>query len=814
MEHLFKLTDVSCSYGDSAGKVLHIPMLEIPRGKITFLLGASGSGKSTLLETLGLMNRTLAGGRIDFSPEPGSPATAYDTLWESGGDDAARIRKKHFSFIFQETNLMENFTAYENICLSSMIKRNEELQGVMKGASLLMNRVKLGNREVPFSKLAVNLSGGQRQRVSFVRALNAPFTVLFGDEPTGNLDEANANDLLALLKAVLDQKSAAIIVSHDINLALKFADMIAVITKDPIQGFGEVLKENVFQRDEWTAHDSTGSEEFRKRIRMLYRETEKPDSKDNQQPPAGQKDTTYRRLFLMKEGKALFGRGLSNILVLSGIMFFTLLALGFANGSLVFLRSKLNDAFVNWLTVKIPYEKSGYAFQLIRDNLNEDQTREKFAINSATSFLEYNLAFYNRQHPAAYEFMKGRTIETGLNTDPILAEILKDGNRVAGDSVFSGETDFGLIVTREFLEKLGYSVEPAFIMMAYPAADEHDRSLRLPVPVPVRAVVKDIPGKNGFISTVFFYKAYLEGDDNTFDIRNKRKNLSYFISGEKKAASVLKESAEKFIGSVSDFNEYSPEVTFPSEHTTSFAGGFDLLISFSPVPESVEVVNSLASRIESLPEFRSQQDKITRFHDFSDAGITEIEDPFDMLCINFSSLDSVESFSRYLHSFNARSDASPIQVDSAHIVEKQNFRMMSNITLIISVLLLLFAIICISLFISNILKMHLNKVRMNIGTFKAFGLGNSETRGIYLTIMACFISLCMIISFCIAMPAGIFLDDFLAARYALEEHTAYFLADRNVFFVFVFIFLTAMLVSWYHIRKLLSRSPGDLIYNR
>ena len=245
MDAIFSIRNLSCSYSRKIEEqVLRIENLDIPKGKIIFLLGASGSGKSTLLETLGLMNNTIAQGDIDFNT---SDKISLPALWATNDQSQlSEVRKKHFSFIFQNTNLMENFTAYENVCLSRMIKEDSTQEAVLDSAKALMNKVKLPENEVGLSSLAVNLSGGQRQRVAFVRALNAGFTVLFGDEPTGNLDEANANELFEVIRGSISENLTAIIVSHDINLAVKHADQIVVITKNTEKGYGESLPQNIF----------------------------------------------------------------------------------------------------------------------------------------------------------------------------------------------------------------------------------------------------------------------------------------------------------------------------------------------------------------------------------------------------------------------------------------------------------------------------------------------------------------------------------------------------------------------------------------
>src|SRR5260221_4996869 len=111
--NIIRINNLSCSYtGNENAKVLFIPKLEIEKGKIIFLLGASGSGKSTLLETLGLMNNTIASGSVELLYRKDNTLD-YAGLWKNNDlDQINRVRKDFLSFIFQETNLMENFTAY------------------------------------------------------------------------------------------------------------------------------------------------------------------------------------------------------------------------------------------------------------------------------------------------------------------------------------------------------------------------------------------------------------------------------------------------------------------------------------------------------------------------------------------------------------------------------------------------------------------------------------------------------------------------------------------------------------------------------
>jgi len=239
MDPLFEIANLRCSYDreyrEGVSKVvLEIRRLAIPRGKKVFIVGESGIGKSTILEVLGLMNNTVVpdpAAHFVFRA-PDGKATDLLELWRRGDDDElSAFRREHFNFIFQSTNLMRNFTAYENISITRMLQGYSREEAFSKAAEVLRD---LGLEHVGRERMAQELSGGQQQRLAFARAVIPDFTVLFGDEPTGNLDAENATRAMELLTAKLSSVagSSAIIVSHDMHLAVTFADVIIKIRKE------------------------------------------------------------------------------------------------------------------------------------------------------------------------------------------------------------------------------------------------------------------------------------------------------------------------------------------------------------------------------------------------------------------------------------------------------------------------------------------------------------------------------------------------------------------------------------------------------
>lgn len=280
MDKLFHIENLSCSYDSPfvpgrSKVVLEIKKLIIPKGKIVFIVGESGIGKSTILEVLGMMNNTIVPSgdtRFLFYAQEEQP-TDLNGMWKRNNDDElSDFRLKHFNFIFQSTNLMKNFTAYENIAITRLLQGYSMEESFEKAEKTLNG---LGIQGLDRERNAQELSGGQQQRIAFARAILPDFTVLFGDEPTGNLDSDNAMRAMKTLTEKLSEKkgSSAIIVSHDMHLAISFADIIIKVRKS--EGHGFIDDESYFTPDEekkqWSnGLDNFGSKDFemflRKRI--------------------------------------------------------------------------------------------------------------------------------------------------------------------------------------------------------------------------------------------------------------------------------------------------------------------------------------------------------------------------------------------------------------------------------------------------------------------------------------------------------------------------------------------------------------------
>jgi lipoprotein-releasing system ATP-binding protein len=201
---MIKAKKINFSYGNL--KVLKELDLQIEKGEFVSIVGSSGSGKTTLLQVLGTLDKTESG-IIEIDDKN------IQSLSET---QLAIFRNQKIGFIFQFHNLLAEFTALENACLPAFIAK-ESKKEVEKKATELLTYLGLQNR---LNHLPNELSGGEQQRVAVARALiNSP-SILLADEPSGNLDSKNANDLHdLLLKLNQEKEQTIVVVTHNNKLA-------------------------------------------------------------------------------------------------------------------------------------------------------------------------------------------------------------------------------------------------------------------------------------------------------------------------------------------------------------------------------------------------------------------------------------------------------------------------------------------------------------------------------------------------------------------------------------------------------------------
>ena len=183
--------------------------MHIRKGEFVAIIGASGSGKTTMLNIIGGLDTDYMGSCVVRNKEMSSLSDV----------ECCTLRSRYISYVYQFFNLISFLTVKENVCLASQIKGKKvdekELDQVLKLLGLEHKKDRFTNE----------LSGGQQQRVAIARAILAHTDIILADEPTGNLDGENAENVMDILKALNKEGKTIVLVTHDLKIA-NYADRI------------------------------------------------------------------------------------------------------------------------------------------------------------------------------------------------------------------------------------------------------------------------------------------------------------------------------------------------------------------------------------------------------------------------------------------------------------------------------------------------------------------------------------------------------------------------------------------------------------
>ena len=212
--NLLEVKNISKTYGTGEATVhaLKNDTFSVPKGEFVAIMGASGSGKTTLLNCISTIDKVTSGHIF----------VGGEDITKLKGNNLNKFRREKLGFIFQDFNLLDTLTAYENISLALSIQ-NKSAKEIEKRVNDVAT--KLGIKDV-LQKYPYQMSGGQKQRVASARAIITDPQIVLADEPTGNLDSRTSNDVLGLMK-VTSQKfhQTLVMITHNNEIA-QLADRI------------------------------------------------------------------------------------------------------------------------------------------------------------------------------------------------------------------------------------------------------------------------------------------------------------------------------------------------------------------------------------------------------------------------------------------------------------------------------------------------------------------------------------------------------------------------------------------------------------
>ncbi len=818
-QNLFKIKNLT-RYFDGK-QVLDVRELNLPRGEIICIVGESGCGKTTLLELLGLMTNPAktdpqyADNQILL--KAGEKVVDYrKELWHSDEKSAA-VRRNNFSFLFQQANLLPDLNVQENVMLPSIIKSPAETQQNIINIDKIFNEVQISHRR---DFATDQLSVGQKQRTAFARSVFREHSVLFADEPTGNLDPFNARTVFELIKNHVEENSenTAIIVTHDIQLALEFSHRIAALSRN---GFCDNSRVFYKENDCWYNEKSRVSipeKNAQNEIEKLIQDQiDKKDISESNRTESG-RVAAFEKFFglrtkndfsLIKSGhtgkkKLNFSAMLILLILVAGF-----LAIGFANGSLADLARKMSDPFVNWLDVELT-DKYRYQPDKIINKLREPGNFQKYSIAQISRFSRFSILIQDKKLQGS-RFIKGRTISLD---DEVLNKITSEKFLIKGKG-FSSVKDIGLIVTESFFEDFGYSRDDLFVKMIY-SSENHPEKI---IPIPIRGVVSELPGDNDFISTDYFkYELYHSRNyPQPFNPYRTERLLIFVPVNEDKSFTVL-DSLDRFFRHADLPAKYhDPFLSDPQVYDQAYTDGFILQVNFDE-QLSIAEIDSLFEIIQEMPQFTDMA--MTQFYRTNFDNRSKAKIIHDKLSINLSSIDNVFALKEFLlKEFN-------ISLDVARVELLNNFYKVKKITIALSWTIIFFAIFSVNIFVFFYLYINLYKQRIHLGSLKAFGLTSKRLSRFYIRKMMAFLTRILAISLVTSVVLGYlgFVRFLWRLFTGMQTESLYFdlidfnnLPDIKNLSLPVFILLL-IIGTYFSLRiagnRILSYSPGDLVKDR
>ena len=521
----------------------------------------------------------------------------------------------------------------------------------------------------------------------------------------------------------------------------------------------------------------------------------------------------YLKLFLRREGKVVLGKNFSNIWLLTAVLTATFLAIAFSNGSLLFLSDKMKDPFINWVDIK--NDNQNKAFIELEKELGASSNAELYHYRDFEYGYEFSYFFFGAAD-TDHEYLKCRFFGQ-LNND-LVSAILSPENVVNHAAVASIEdipdNTIGVIITEKALVSLGYSSAPAYIdLYSYSTgADSLGISTfddRGRAPLPVLGVVKRLPGNVDIISSSRFYQQNWN-DVHTFNLNKElyARSLCYFVPGDVDLLT-FEQDLEEILQSYTDVSFRIDDEGFYPDDQFSYKnhvvkGGTDEYANYIRiVTDSLKIDYSAikAANDDILGKYAAKD--VHRLYPYIyDEGYSSTG---AYLSVHFEDLNAINAFQSFVNDFG-------VEIEMSQINAKENFNSVRLMAGVLSWAMIAFAIICILLFIVNLLQSYFQKVKRNIGTFKAFGISNKELIRVYLIIMAFLVVVSTVISFIFVLCIQELLPLFGIMKEGTYNYLSLFSAKT---ILSILIIIVSSLYTVYRLMSnMLKSTPGDLIYER
>lgn len=520
----------------------------------------------------------------------------------------------------------------------------------------------------------------------------------------------------------------------------------------------------------------------------------------------------YLKLLMVREGKEVLGKKGSNLWILTLVLVATFASIAFSEGSMIYLRDKMEDPFTNW--VNIAKSTDADRFAKFCSDLSNSEYKKQFGYNSVQMdhATNWNMQGIDEDHQ---HFLSLRSF--GQLHGSLIKAVLDEKNVVLGaslDTALLDDNSLGVIITSDAMQRLGYSGKniPSFIYRMVHIMDVEDMEIAdslgikvsqtgfFTVPLPVIAVVRRLPNNMDMVSANFLVYQ-LENNFSTypFDLiahKEYHHQLHYFVSDEVDRE-VFEDVVKKALPDSLRDNLQILEDN-ETENMRPWKKGSLLKVFIGDELMDVKVFYDFSKKIET--KFNCEQVRRINKYDVIDCPSTK----GSYISIEFNELSHIREFEQFAKDYT-------VNLDMAQVASKENFNAVAIMAAILSAAMVIFSIVCIIMFLVNMLQSYFQKVQRNLGTFKAFGMNTRELTQVYIIILITIVLAAVVMALMLTwliqgvLPlAGVEKDGF---NYLSVWNTTTYVATAVILISTI---LTVIVVM----TRMLSQTPGDLIYDR
>lgn len=512
----------------------------------------------------------------------------------------------------------------------------------------------------------------------------------------------------------------------------------------------------------------------------------------------------YLNLLIRRESKEVLGKKYTNLWLLTLVLTATFVSIAFSNGSMKYLADKMDDPFTNWVNINDEYRSERYG--QFRRELTDPEIQEHFLFDNVQNDHYNSLTFMGNN--GSQQYFQIRFFEE-LN-GKLMHAILSDDNVVNHASINPDSLQnntYGFCLTVDALEKLGYSSDsiPAYIDFMSYSLEADTLGVEMidgkfaRAPMPVFGVVRKLPGNMDMIASKFVLQQRNDDLAYPLDMNNAdyQRSLTFFVPNE------LTHDAFRKIVAAAVPDSLAGSFTIlsnPKAELKTWKPGQYLSVFFSQYELPIEVFQSTASKILTAAGDKD----VVRIFEYTSGDYPLSQSQY--ISVNFNSLDSIRAFEKYAK------DGFNVQIEMSQVNSKENFNAVSVMANILSWAMIVFSMVCIIMFIVNMLQSYFQKVKRNLGTFKAFGISSGELIRVYVLILVTIVIAAIIA----ALALSWFIQYLLPMFGVMKDGTFNYLSlwsIKTLASILIMIIATVVTVATV-MHRLLLQTPGDLIYDR